>query len=1370
MNATFRSLFTFLVIFLGALFPLSILAQAWQWGHAAGNGQQFSRFTEARVDGSGDFILSGNVRDTSVFGNDTVFVPASSNSTSFFIAKFDSLRNPLWAVGTDISSNPTSHTLGIVVDDNDNVYAIGYFWGSIVFGNDTLTASSGSTNFLVKISPSGEVLWHYSLQSGSLEDIVYHQGRVYVSGNVGGIEVWDGVSIGVAGSGSDVFVASVDTSGTVHGAYTIAENTNAVGFQLQLDSLGNIYIAGRTQNQFELGNDTIFANGPNELWLAKLDSAGNGLWVKSLGSYTVIRTDQINLTVDMHGRATFAYEFHFGNTIVIDDSTIVPPGSGYFHMSNFLPNGALSWVKVVGGSVSNDPHSITADAAGNIYVGGQAGYPINFGDTSFDFAGASWEGFVAKMDALGNTKWAIPSAGNQTFFTNIDVVDSNNLLVAGVFLAPAIYLGNDTLIPEGSRSNFFAYLQTEGCDIANPSATVTAICGSDSAQLTASPGYASYEWSNGLTGSAVDITEEGQYYLVATDTAGCRAASQVVEVSFDSLSLDISSTTSLGFCPGDSVLLSGTSGFDSYSWSNGDTGPSTSIDQPGTISLTAFKDGCPFSDSVIVSAFAAPSLVIDSVSHISCFGVDDGYASAAVSGGSGTISYAWSSGSSISSASSLMASTYTVIATDSNGCSASDQVTILEPALLTATITAQTAVSCFGANDAQATAVGAGGSGAISYQWSNGDTTATAGALSGTSYVVTVTDASGCTATAQTTISEPSELMVSLSVPVPISCFGANDGSVAATATGGSGTIQYLWDDGSTGTVISSLLADMYSVIVTDSIGCADTAQVMLQEPPELLASISGQTDITCFGLTDGTATASVTGGTGSVDFLWSNGSVVSSAIGLPAATHTLTVTDANGCTDTVQVSIVEPSAVSVIISSQTDVSCFGGNDGMATASGSGGTGTILYSWSSGGMASTASALSAMTYTVTATDVNGCTASEQVLITEPSAIDLLLNVQSHVSCFGAMDGEAVAAASGGTGSLSYLWSNSDTAAMASGLLAGIYTVTVTDSNNCSSSDQLVIDEPSELIVSIGPVESVSCFGGADGSAQVSASGGTAPVLFLWSNGSATSQITALPAGIYAVTATDSNGCVATDTVDIVQPEALTSSILVTNANCEDDSDGALDATISGGTLPYTYEWSNGDSTAQLSGLSVGMYTLILTDSNGCSLQDSAEVMFDFESPVIDLPDTSFFCEWLGITLDAGNPGSQFSWSSGETTQLLHVTAAGTYTVTVTNSNGCEEEDVAVVIEDTCLGVGQYSDLQLLKLFPNPSNGLFYLSSPTPVEVADVQVFSISGQWIQTEQWLGGYEYQSLSSLSSGVYFVWVTSGDEELARFRLVVQ
>ncbi|UUF13557.1 MULTISPECIES: T9SS type A sorting domain-containing protein [Flavobacterium] len=791
-----------------------------------------------------------------------------------------------------------------------------------------------------------------------------------------------------------------------------------------------------------------------------------------------------------------------------------------------------------------------------------------------------------------------------------------------------------------------------------------------------------YSWSpSGETTALINNLIPGTYTVTVTDANGCTATESIVITEPTAMTTSASQTdiSCNGATNGTAtVTVSGGTGAYTYSWSpyGGTAATATGLAAGLFTATITDANGCQTIQTVTIIEPAVLSATI-SQTDVSCNGGTNGTATVTATGGTAPYTYSWSpSGGTAATATGLSAGTYTVTVTDANGCTTTQSVTITEPTILTASAS-QTDVSCNAGTNGTATVTATGGTAPYTYSWSpSGGTAATASGLSAGTYTATITDANGCITTQSVTITEPSALSVTTS-KTDVSCNGGANGSATVNVTGGTPGYTYSWaPSGGTNATANGLSAGTYTATITDANGCTTTQSVTIAEPTILAATIS-KTDVSCNAGTNGTATVTVTGGTGAYTYSWAPfGGTAAIATGLNAGTYTVTVTDANACQTTQSIIITEPAILSAT-ASQTDVSCNGGTNGTATVTPTGGTAPYTYSWSpSGGTAATASGLAVGTYTATITDANGCTTTQSVTITEPTIL-AATSSKIDVSCNAGTNGTATVTAAGGTAPYTYSWSpTGGTAATASGLSAGTYTATITDANGCSTTQTVTISEPSALSVTSSKTD-VSCNGGTNGSATVNVTGGTGAYTYSWapSGGTATTA-TGLSAGTYTATITDANGCTTTQSVIIAQPTILAATTSKTDVSCNGGNNGSATVTATGGTGAYTYSWSpSGGTAATATGLSAGTYTATITDANGCTTTQSVTIA----QPTIlaaTISKTDVSCNGgtngtATVTATGGTAPYTYAWSpSGGTSATATGLSAGTYSVTITDANGC----------------------------------------------------------------------------------------------------
>ncbi|MBW8050712.1 MAG: T9SS type A sorting domain-containing protein [Cytophagales bacterium] len=857
-----------------------------------------------------------------------------------------------------------------------------------------------------------------------------------------------------------------------------------------------------------------------------------------------------------------------------------------------------------------------------------------------------------------------------------------------------------------------------------------------------SPPY-THLWNTGATTSSLSNLTSGVYTDTVTDNALCRSLIQVTITQPDSFSTTIIGTlTGCSVCNGtaDLTVSGGTIPY-TYNWSNGATTQDISGLCTGTYTVTVTDASlCQIMDSVQINQSTDLSSTISGI-NVSCFGGSDGSVDLTVTGGTSPYSYIWEHGATTEDLTNIPAGNYAVTVTDVNGCITTNSITVTEPLQLTSSIIV-TDVSCNGSNDGSADLTVSGGTAPYTYLWSTGDTTQDLIAIPAGAYTVSITDANGCTTSDTATINEPP--LITLSTSSTNATCGDTNGTASVSATGGIAPYTYQWDDLllQTTDTATGLAAGTYTVTVTDNNGCTASISVIVNNDIPVV-TITASANVSCNGVCDGTAATSVSGGVLPYIYSWDNGETTSTAIALCAGLRTVLVTDSNNCITSASVTITEPALLTTSIIT-TDVSCNGNSDGAADLTVSGGTLPYTYLWSTGDITQDITGLLPGTYTVTVTDSNNCIVNDTAMISEPAILTTGV-IGTEVSCNGGSDGAADLTVSGGTLPFTYLWSTGDITQDLIGIPAGTYTVSITDANSCTANDTVTISESTALITNIISTN-VNCKGGSDGYADLNVSGGTIPYSYLWSSGNITQDLLAIPAGTYIITVTDANGCTANDTVIISEPPALAISIAAFNVSCNGTCNGAADLTVAGGIIPYTYSWSNGATTQDISGLCAGTYIVDVSDSNGCIASDTVTIS-EPSALVLIMSSTDAACGacdgTASVIVTGGTPGFTYIWSSGGTGDTDTGLCAGTYCVVVTDAAGC--------IDSNCVGVNNIGGTALTYVFTDVTcNG---------DSDGSINLTVSGGTPPFTYSWSNGANTEDISSLPANAYTVTVTDSN-----------
>lgn len=854
-----------------------------------------------------------------------------------------------------------------------------------------------------------------------------------------------------------------------------------------------------------------------------------------------------------------------------------------------------------------------------------------------------------------------------------------------------------------------AAIQSQGCTgtfevtlTAQPTAC-DGTGGQISTEVTGGNAPYSYKWStpNSDTTANLENLAPGEYTVTVLDSGGCPKLESVVVSNPGAFVISFSSRKEI-VCAGDATggvtaTPNGAGPF-KYQWSTGDTIRTIENQFAGEYTVTVTNGrGCVASRTIELEQPDTLFAKITSRTNVTCSGANNGTTAVIAEGGTGPYSYRWSSNTNNATdtnLSNLAAGIYLVTATDINNCTTSTSVTITEPTPLDAGGLA-TSVSCAGVENGSATLFVSGGTAPYSYLWSNNRTDSTEINLPAGAYTITVTDAQNCKDTVSVTVESPQELTINVTSSNEQTP-NANDGTAQAIPSGGTPPYQYRWDNNTTQQLATGLAPGTRTVTVTDSKGCSKVGSVRINEASCIISVQVTGTNIDCNGATTGRASAQVSnGGDETLSYVWSNTQTGATISGLRAGTYTVTVEQANtSCTANASVTITEPSPITSSITNKADIGCSGGM-GSATVTASGGTGTLSYLWSTGASTATANNLTAGINSVTITDRNGCQKVETVTINQASGISLQVGTVNNVACAGANTGTATINVTGGNGSYTYKWSNNvnSTTATANELAAGTYTVTVSDGDGCESTTQVTITQPTPLAANTSVNSNVTCRGESNGNATVNVTGGTAGYSYRWSTNATTAQVNNLPAGQHTVTITDANNCTTTSAVTITQPEALQVTINSSNESAAGSKDGQARADAIGGTPPYRYSWSIPNTTTRtVSNLSPGNYTVTITDANGCTVTASTVIQqggincAPFNILIADFPTT---CATTAdgraeVTNVTGSSPYQYRWSNGDTTPVADSLAAGSYTVTVTGSDGCPSQQTVTITKPTAL--------------------------------------------------------------------------------------
>ena len=793
-----------------------------------------------------------------------------------------------------------------------------------------------------------------------------------------------------------------------------------------------------------------------------------------------------------------------------------------------------------------------------------------------------------------------------------------------------------------------------------------------------------------------------------------------------------------------------------YSWTkDGDaTFKSTDLSPTGLgkgtyhLTVTAKNTNCSKTIECIVPENDKLTVAIQETASIYCNGTPTGKLHAEINGGFGLYKIAWYKKnektnalefiSNLQDIDKLTAGEYSVKVTDSANPEPAgpfaeaeqlDYKLINQKTLLTVASTAQTDVLCHGAQTGAISLQIEGGTQPYTAVWSNENTTFPAktnlgkldtfSSIEAGIYSVTITDAHSCTAILPTpiAITQPTDPLLITDIEVKnLTGFETKNGSISVAITGGTSPYTYAWRNKGMNAIIgnkaqiSSLHIGTYELTITDDHNCIITKEYTLVQPDKLLIMAISQTPnstIKCNGDKFGILEATVTGGApiGVLDanknytYKWYNiltpsvtASTTNPSETLVAGTYALTVTDVENNTFTLQSApIIEPPLLKIDYT-QTNVSCYDGNNGTIAITVTGGTGNHTIRWSNGKDTEAINNLRAGVYTVTVTDDNQCQTIENITITEPGLLYVSKVTKNPPTSLGLKDGSIEIQITGGTPNYNYLWYNDKKDLIYSDLnqpsntsinniFAGQYFITVTDSKGCTIIEK-DLDKIDPLVLSVNQINVVKCNGDATASIKAAASGGTPIYYYKWYKttdplnavGQAATLVNA-NAGTYYVVLSDSFGLTKqSENITITEPEILNNTLASEYTRCGDANDWAITTSPTGGTAPYVFLWNTGARTASLNDVPPGNYSVLVTDNHGCTITKNSTITAPTHLATAETITKPTCFEGSDATIVLTSSGGQgpytYLWDTGEQSNVLSNASAKEYSVAVTDFKGC----------------------------------------------------------------------------------------------------
>jgi large repetitive protein len=940
----------------------------------------------------------------------------------------------------------------------------------------------------------------------------------------------------------------------------------------------------------------------------------------------------------------------------------------------------------------------TTNAICNPSTSGSAIINVSGGSPNYNFVTNTLAGaFVSNSNNYNSY-----AAGNYS----VTVSDANNCTTASTFTISSV------LIPFINNAIFNPIL----CNIGNTTINIGVTNINPTIQFSIIPNTG----INSNNGSFTNITA-GIYNISITDANGCTSNTAINITQPNAIAINNISTTPT-LCNGNNtgtinINASGGTGLLTYTNVNNSNANTTGLFTALGASIYTISivdaNNCILTTTATVNSPSSLSWNNISSTNPLCNNSNTGSIIANALGGFGTISYSINNISTAMPANNLLANNYIITATDANNCSISTTVVLTNPNAVLIQNVFTTQASCVPGNDASITLNVNGGTGSFNYNLV-GTSINTIGQfynLAPATYQIIATDANGCSTSSF--INCPAPVLPSITnINInATACVPNNTGNATVSSTVNNNLLSYSLNNAvpQNSNVFNNLMAGNYSVIITDSLACKDTALFTINTTANPQISNVVSTPASCVPGCDGIFNINAFGGTGVLQYTHNSLAYQTSNTITNLCTannYTIYVKDANGCTASSLAAIgIRPSPILNNFTSN-NITCNGINNGIISATAINGTPTYTYTLNNSNANSTGTYpnLSPNNYTLTVTDVYGCSSASTAIITQPPVLNIVSVNSTIPTCYNGTNGSIVINATGGTGILSYTLNTTTQANGTFNNLAGniTYTITITDANNCSISSTLFLSQPPQIVFTSLSTDSANCWSTTNGAIYTSANGGTGLLNYTIYPATTTNTngiFNNLFSSIYTVSVTDANNCTLTTTTFVGQPIALNFTNLSNiNVSCFGLSNGSLTATAAGGIGTYTYTLQNtntNNSTGSYNNLSSAIYSIMVTDAVGCTRVSTINItqpaLLNFSTVLIQ----NNLCNGntlgvISVNAAGGNGNNIYSIlpniQANNTNGVFSNLAAGSYTITVTDNNNCITTTTALVTQPNSLAI------------------------------------------------------------------------------------
>jgi hypothetical protein len=835
-----------------------------------------------------------------------------------------------------------------------------------------------------------------------------------------------------------------------------------------------------------------------------------------------------------------------------------------------------------------------------------------------------------------------------------------------------------------------------------------------------------FQWSNGMSGPNIYGLGAGSYTVVIADARGCLlnrnfdiTAPAPLQISID----DITMPSCAGYNDGlIKVTASGGTMPYQYSWSSGNSTPLLFQAAAGQYHITLTDlNACTQVSSITLSEPSPLDVHTAYVSQPVCPGADDGIIVAEATGGLPPYQFSWSNGLTGNAIQHAAPGNYSLTVTDANHCPQAVTHIELQPQSVVGLQSLISPPTCAGRQDGSIT-LQPTGTPPFSIQWQDLANGYLSRADVGVGqYALTITDDKGCTMDTTLTVSAQQVFDIQSTIITP-ACHDGDDGLINITLLqGGTMPFAFAWSNGRTSEDLIGINAGDYTLTITDALGCRyESVPLTVINPSMLHMELISVGSVLCHGDNNGFVEVQVSGGSPP----YTNPNLY----GIPAGQYFIQSIDSRSCPVNLTVQVPEPPPMTLSVTYTASQDCISGGESRLEVSISGGIPPYRILWSNGDTTAIIMDAPAGEYSLSVQDANGCikTLGGIKVNARPDPIQINSFEATDVSCFGRQDGQLSVSISGGSAAYRYHFSTntiihtSENSVTIGNLSPGSnYRVTITDVNTgcILVSGMESITQPQPLIYFRNSISNVSCYSQLNGGIEATTRGGTWPYQYRWIDQAGlivgdNEDLIGVGPGTYSGQVTDTNGCTVSLNNQLVGTisspvVAVDSLLLIHQISCSGTAAGMIRVVVQGGAPPYQYHWSHGATTAQVSGLSAGLYELTVTDALQCpTIFGPFEITAPpalFAGINATPPDSSGSNGAVTAIVSGGSPPYTYLWNTGDTTASVVMLSAGAYLLTVTDATGCTATSSAVLVNSL-----EHPDKAPLKLYPVPSATLLFV--------------------------------------------------------------